>query len=681
MDGSHDRDDAGCRRWERGALAAVLFLALALRLWGLERSGWGAEYYTAAVRSMAMNWHNFFYAAFDPAGFLSLDKPPVALWVQVLSVKLLGFYPPSVLLPQALMGVGSVWLMYRLVRRRFSAAAALLAALFLAGTPVWVAVNRTNNTDTCLLLVLLLAAWAAMKAAEEGSRRLLMLAMALVGLAFNVKMLAAYIVAPAFCLVYFLGAPGPRRHAIADLTLAILCLAVCSLPWVLAYELTPAHSRPFVGGSQGNSMLELVVGHNALNRFLSPLKRPAHGEPGPRAQQAAPTEANPVRGAGSDAESVQRTLFSRLYMTGAPGPLRLAGGQAAAQTLWLLPAALLALVIGLGRGRPRRPLPAEHLALLFWGLWLATYAVVYSYQGGIIHFYYLSTLSPALAALAGIGMAELWDCYRRRDRYAPLLPLALLLTCAWQLAIQAGALGWSIPQLAGLTIGWVNGLHGAFLGGGLVAGAGLLLIHVRTAGRRAAPVLGRSFFTAGVAALLILPGAWAVSSVLAPANRLIPSADLYRLIALRGEQGAALRRSAEQAGSNRKLIQFLRDNRTDERFLLATSTTELAAPIIIHTGEAVLARGGFHGVVPAVTPESLARMAEAGEVRFAMLGDVSVVSQKMHSDANPIGVADWVRAHGRPVDPSLWQTSRMARRGMELYDLRTGAPPFRNPQP
>src|SRR6267142_4993415 len=195
-------------------LFAVLSMAAALRLWRLDQNGFGNEYYTASVRSMSLSWHNFFYNSFDPAGFISVDKPPLALWLQVASVKLFGFHALSVLIPQALEGAAAVALLYHLVQRRFGAAAGLLAALFLALTPVSVAIDRSSNTDSCLVLVLLLAAWALTLAAERGSLPLLALAVALVGLGFNVKMLAAFVVLPAFALVYALGAPlGWRRRA------------------------------------------------------------------------------------------------------------------------------------------------------------------------------------------------------------------------------------------------------------------------------------------------------------------------------------------------------------------------------------------------------------------------------------------------------------------------------------
>jgi len=163
------------RLWKHLALLAILLLSLALRLWGLPQNGWGNEYYSAGVRSMTMSWHNFLYNSFDPAGFLSVDKPPVALWIQAVSAKLFGFHGLSLLIPQVLEGVAAVWIVYHLVQRRFGALAGLMAALFLAVTPVSVAIDRSNNTDSCLVLILLLAAWALIRATEDGSRRLMLL--------------------------------------------------------------------------------------------------------------------------------------------------------------------------------------------------------------------------------------------------------------------------------------------------------------------------------------------------------------------------------------------------------------------------------------------------------------------------------------------------------------------------
>ncbi len=657
-----DRIDKDGHLWEVIALVTVLILALVFRLWGLDRSQWGAEYYTAAVRSMVMNWHNFFYTAFDPAGFISIDKPPVALWLQVISVKLFGFHPLSILMPQVLEGVGSVLILFHLVRRRFSASAALLSALFLAITPVWVAVNRTNNTDSCLLLVLLLATWALMKAAEDGNRRMLLLSMALIGLAFNVKMLAAFIVLPAFFIVYLIGAPQLWRRRFVDLAMATLILVVSSLPWVLAYEFTQKDRRPFVGGSRKNSMLELVIGHNAFDRFVSPLKPLAANLRGPETRQAAGSEVESASSTSPGAEPVMRTLYSRLFVRTPKGPLRLANGQLAAQMAWLFPFAAMAMVIGIGQNRLRRPLTATHLALLFWFCWTITYGGLYSYLGGIMHFYYLSTMAPALAALAGIGVVNMWSYYLRKDSYALLLPATLLVTAAWQLYIQASALGWSHSQLTDLSNSWLSWLHIALTGGTLVAAAGLLLIRFQSVSNQATYGLAVGSLTIGIMAVLVLPVAWVLSgTVFLPGQGVLPSSDLYRLVAAFGNDGPRVRARLGQSVDISKLVAFLKANRKSERYLLTTSNTQLAAMIIISTGEAVLARGGFYGLDPAVSPETLARMVDTKEVRFATVGDVTTVSRKMGADAAGKPVADWIRANGKLVEQ---------RRGIELYDLR-----------
>uniref|UniRef100_UPI00273A2345 glycosyltransferase family 39 protein n=1 Tax=Stenotrophomonas sp. YIM B06876 TaxID=3060211 RepID=UPI00273A2345 len=221
----------------RWTFAGVLALAAALRLWQLEQNGYGREYYAAGVRSMLGSVHNFFFNAFDPAGFVSLDKPPVALWMQVASAKTLGFSAFSVMLPQVLEGLVCVALVHHLVRRRFGRGAALVAALLLALTPISVAADRSNNTDSCLIMVLLFAAWALIRAAETASLRLLALAMALVGVAFNVKMAAALVVVPTFGLAYLCGATAiAARRKVLHLAVAAGALVVVSLSWVTAFD-------------------------------------------------------------------------------------------------------------------------------------------------------------------------------------------------------------------------------------------------------------------------------------------------------------------------------------------------------------------------------------------------------------------------------------------------------------
>jgi 4-amino-4-deoxy-L-arabinose transferase-like glycosyltransferase len=492
-------------RWRRRLVLATECLGLLfalgvaglLRLWNLQQNGWGTTYYTAAVRSGMESWHNFFYLAFDPGGYVSVDKPPVALWVQVLSAKLFGFNQLSVLLPQAIMGILSVLILWHLVRRRFAALAGFLAALALAVTPISVAVERTNNTDACLAFLLLLSGWALIRATEKGSLWLLLLSMFLVGVAFNTKMLAAFVVLPTYYLVYLLGTPVSWRSRLGDLALASFVLFSVSLSWAVLYDLTPEDDRPYADSTQNNSMLTLIVQHNGVERFVrrgrgrparatgaaagagrpaGPQDGPA-GPPGPGPGTAGPPFAGPgfAGGASFGPGGVRGGPAGRGgpggrggvgWGGGAPvGIWRLAHPHMAGQVLWFLPLALLGLLVAvfqksgvllsLPKEKPRSwALRPEHQDILLWVGWLATYYVVYSFAGGIFHDYYVLTMAAPMAALTGIGGAALWNCFQAKKGSVPLskwrsllLPLAILLTAAWQ------ALIWlNYPELAKYTV-------------------------------------------------------------------------------------------------------------------------------------------------------------------------------------------------------------------------------------
>jgi len=545
------------------AQLAVVALAALLRLWRLDQNGFDNEYYAAAVRSMAAGWHTFFYNAFDPAGFVSVDKPPLALWIQVASVKLLGFRPLAVLLPQVLEGVAAVAITGHLVRRHWGPWAGALAGLFLAVTPIAVAVDRSGNTDAGLTLVLLLAAWALLVAAERGRRAVLLLAMALIGLGFNVKMLAAFVVLPTFALVYWLGAERPWRRRLVDLALGGVVLAAVALPWTIAYDLTPAARRPFVGSSAHNSMIDLAVGHNGMGRFVRLW-------PGARAARADTVAARrpPTGTAAGPSE-----IYARLFVRAPVGPLRLADGLLAAQAEWLLPLALVGAA-ALLRGGVRPPIAPPRLGLLLWSGWALTYAVIYSWAGGIFHFYYLSTLGPPLAALAAIGLAICWRQYAAGRAAAVALVGALLLTAMWQVYVHGAA-------LPAVTEDWARRLPvGALAVTALAAGALLVSLPWRGAGVRPG-VIGRVAAGVGVGALLAMPVAWAFSSVMVRGVPVIPSADIGRLRppAVSGPLREGLR--ATEAADRRHLIAFLRANRHGERFLLATPSAQLASPLIV----------------------------------------------------------------------------------------------------
>src|SRR3954470_10593985 len=369
----------------RPELLALLVLAAALNLWGLSRNGWANEYYSAAVRSMASSWHAFLYGSFDPAGVMTVGKPPLASWVQVAFVKAFGFHPVSLLLPQALMGVASVALVYDLVRRRFGRAAGFVAGLVLATTPITVAISRHNNPDALLILCSVAALWFVVRALEDGRTRWLLLSGLCVGLGFETKMAAALMVVPGIAAAYLWVAPRGRMKAIGQLLAGGATMVAVGMAWPLLFLLTPAADRPWVSGTSDNSILSLILGYNGLGRL--------NGQAG--------------------------------------GPQALGGGGAG-------DGFGVAILVA---SRLRRADPHTGLLIAVGGAF-ATTAVAFSYAKGIFHPYYVSLLAPFTAALVGAGAGQL----RSGDRAARILgPLAVAAGVATTLAVIAntdGAPGW-----------------------------------------------------------------------------------------------------------------------------------------------------------------------------------------------------------------------------------------------
>ncbi|WP_018656339.1 glycosyltransferase family 39 protein [Actinomadura flavalba] len=360
--------------WSRPALLAVLAVAALLYGWGLSAAGDANAYYSAAVKSGTQSWSAFFFGSLDAESFITVDKPPLALWVMGLFARVLGYGTWALLLPQVIAGVAAVAVLHATVRRASGPVAAIVAAAVLALTPITVAINRDNNPDTLLVLLLVGAAWAAQRAVERGRLRPLLLAAFLVGCGFNTKMLQAFLVVPALALVYLVAARPSLPRRLLHLLAAGVVLAVSSLWWMVVVDAIPASRRPFVGGSTDGTVRDLVLGYNGLGRIFG-----QGGGPG-------------GRGGGGG-------------FGGEPGALRMFNDVLGGQISWLLPFAVIMLVAGLalaGR-RPRTDLPRA--ALLLWGGWLAVHAVVFSLAEGTLHPYYTTAMAPAIAALTGAGVA------------------------------------------------------------------------------------------------------------------------------------------------------------------------------------------------------------------------------------------------------------------------------------
>jgi 4-amino-4-deoxy-L-arabinose transferase-like glycosyltransferase len=544
----------------RMLLSAVLALSAFLNLSRLTSEGYGNVYYAATVKNMLVSWHNFFFASYD-AGFVSVDKPPVGFWIQAASASLFGFHGWSILLPQALAGVLSVALLYHLVRRSFGPVAGLLAALALALTPISVATSRHNNLEGLLVLAVLLAAWAFVLAAETGRPRWLVVGALMLGVGFNIKMLEAFLVLPAFYLLYLVAAPVGRRRRMIHLGLATVVIVAASLPWVVAVDLTPADQRPYVGSSSFDTETDLIVGWNGVERVV-----------------------------GNDKD------------VGAPGPLRLLDRQLAGQIGWLLPLAIVGLAVAGWqslRGRPSLPLlNRQHQALVLWGTWLISGVVFFSVAGDWDP-YYLTMLAPAVAALVGAGVRALWDDYRGPGWRGWLLPLTLVGVAGLQLYILSLYPDWShwlAPTIVVLCLAAAASLVVARLKPGL-----------RVSGYPPAAI------SAGVLSLSLAPSIWAASTMWYGAETRSPTAGPQLGV---GETSSGFRSDGEEVAP---MVDYLEANQGDATYLVAAIRSDLASPIILNADEPVIAFGGFEGRDPVFGIKGLAGLVNQGGVRFFVI--------------------------------------------------------------
>ncbi|WP_020014897.1 ArnT family glycosyltransferase [Promicromonospora sukumoe] len=404
-------------RWERPALAGLLIVTAVLYLWGLSASGWANSFYSAAVQAGSESWTAFLYGASDAAGSITVDKPPASLWVMALSVRLFGLSSWSILVPQALMGVATVGVLYASVRRAFSAQAALLAGAALALTPVAALMFRFNNPDA-LLLLLLTGAVAAVLRAVEGPRttRWMVLAGALVGVAFLTKQLQAFLVLPSLALMFLWAAPVGIGRRVRDSLLGLAAMVVAGGWWVALVELVPASLRPYVGGSQTNSFLELTFGYNGLGRITG-------------------DEEGSVGGGGGMGGG----------FGGSTGLTRLFDAENGGQITWLVPAALILAAGALwARGRAPRT-DVRRAAVVGWLSLLLVTAVTFSFMAGIFHAYYTVALAAPVAALVGIGGWTLWS-ERHRPWALWVLAAASGTTTAWTVVLLGRSADW-LPWL------------------------------------------------------------------------------------------------------------------------------------------------------------------------------------------------------------------------------------------
>jgi 4-amino-4-deoxy-L-arabinose transferase-like glycosyltransferase len=462
--------------WIRPSVLGLLLATALLYLWGLGASGYANSFYSAAAQAGSASWKAMFFGSSDAANSITVDKPPAALWIMALSIRIFGLSSWSVLVPQALEGLASVGLLYLTLRRTSGAAAGLIAGAVLASTPVAALMFRFNNPDSLLVLLMIAGAYCLVRALETASTRWLALVGVLTGFGFLTKMLQALLVVPAFALVYLVAAPNPVRRRIVQLLAAGAALLVSAGWWIAIVSLVPAADRPYIGGSQNNSILELTLGYNGFGRLTG-------------------NETGSVGGGGGNGGG----------QWGSTGATRLFGSEMGTQISWLLPSALLLLVGGLWFTRKAMRTDRNRAALLMWGGWLLVTGLVFSYAKGIIHPYYTVALAPAIGGVIGVAVSVLW---RHRERLAAsgLLAASVLVAAAWEFILLDRTPTW-LP--------WLR--YGILMVG---VGSALVLLVVSRLARRAGLLVAAIALIASLAG----PTAYAISTARTPHTGSIPSA-------------------------------------------------------------------------------------------------------------------------------------------------------------
>ncbi len=666
------------------ALILILLTAAFLNMYNIWQDDTANQYYLAAVKSMTQSFHNFFYASFDPSGFVTVDKPPVVLWVQTIFALIFGVHTWSVILPQALAGVGSVFLLYRMIKPTFGVGAARIAALVMALTPIAAAVSRTNNIDSMLVFTLLLGSACLLKAVKQGKLVWLLTAFALIGLAFNMKMMQAFMVLPAFVIFYLIASRVALKKKIGSLILSLILLTGLSLSWAVAVDSISPSSRPYVGSSQTNSVLELAFGYNGTERLLgqttglakgdmnaagggnmqnqdniqapngngssfsqngnqsfgnhSQAPQPPNGQTG-ASNGGGGTSPPGGNGPGNGGPGGGGGKSMNMFGTGDAGPLRLFQSALSGQISWMLPFALIGLLGGIVSWyRDRRGQAAEMKETLFWTAWLVPVAGFFSIAG-FFHQYYLIMLAPPIAALSGIGWHSMYRLYQNnKDWSSYLLPAAVLITSAFQVYILS-----AYTSQIGSVWMYVLGLLGL--------GITLALLILK----RNHP-FSKQLTILSLCILLLTPVYWSATPLLYGGNSVLP------------ESGPQLKSSANGGNMfssevDSGLLSYLRKHNTGEEYLFATLTTVTAAPYIINENESVMAMGGFNGTDPILTVSELKKLIKEGKVKYFLLSENNSGNSELVS---------WIKKNGKEISSEEYSSSSNSTNSTQQGMMRGG---------
>jgi 4-amino-4-deoxy-L-arabinose transferase-like glycosyltransferase len=667
-------------RPEHLALAAILALSCLLEFNKLAQNGYANLYYAAGVKSMLRSLHNFFFVSFDPGGLVSVDKPPLGLWLQALSAKLFGFAPLSLLIPEGVCAVLTVALIYFVVAPRLGAIAGLLSALALAVFPSFVAVSRDNALDPLLLLLMLAGCGLALAAIESGRTRTLLLSAAVIGLAFNTKSLAALLCVPGIALGYLVCASPPLWRRLIQLAAAAAVLAAVSLSWSIVVDAVPAAHRPFVGSSSNNSELGLEFGYNGLGRTGGQGGGPPCPQTYPAPTSDIPVFRSPARTTAARATVASAAATPATGATGVPGvtvrnpkpvpfascpsALRVFGIGLGDQAGWTVPLAVFGLIAlalaclgapatgladsqqGAGAIRNRRDRRAG--VLFVFGGWFVVELLALDFSKGIVHPYYASALGPGLAGMVGGAAFAFVALLRSRDSRRVLVGLA----AATLATIATVGVDLFLIHRHGYPEFWRYPLVAL----GLAALAAVVIW------RRRAPWT----VAALIVVLLVAPGLYSSSVWDAPVDGTFPSAGPYNRA---GWGGISL--PADELAANRALAGYLRAHHPTQRFAVLTEASDASSPLIL-MGLSAAAMGGYNTTDRALSADGLATLVARHEARYVLVGGP-------YYDRGGNAASNAARLVCPQIPQSSWYPADPAQGVLHLVDCAGRASQLRHP--
>lgn len=590
--------------WERPALLALLSFTAVVYTWGLDRNGWANAYYSAAAMSGSLDWTAFLFGSSDPENAITVDKPPLSIWIMSLSVRIFGLSSWSILLPQSIMGILSVYLLYKIVQKRFDAATGLLAGTFLAIIPVSTVIFRYNNPDALLTLLMIGIAFFTLESIDRGQLRWLLLAGVLTGAAFLTKQLQVMLILPSIGVAYLAFARSSMLKRILQLCGALAAAAVAGGWWLLVVQLTSPSERPFIGGSRKNSAVELTLGYNGLDRLT--------GEDANRTIVGDVSKATEELGAG----------FQRFLLPEFSG-----------QFGWFVPLAVAGVCVGVWCLWRRQGQPAVRALLLLCCVWFITAATVLAFMSGIVHPYYALTAVPPLCCLAAVALVHfLRGLDQGRIRILAAVTLTMSMIFVYVSAARSTA---DFPGLPGAMLAlW-----------GVVIAAVLV--------RSPSPLVRKLTVVVLIGTLLLCPVLWSLNTVLSPHEGAAVTAG-PSILGIRDDD----RRRASPDLSpgiaavvlgdlpSPTLLDRLRQTPSSTTWVAAVVGSETAANYQLEAGRAVLPIGGFDGTDPYPTLEQFQILVSEGRVGSIVIQNLPPLTLEGRGESARI--VEWVRGHFTP---------------------------------